>query len=513
MDPRQELHTLVAEKLWQIGAEAMELLVTLCRIVEPSIPADSIVPALSDMFSMLPKWLEEVSENDLLALAEKPPPQAMHFRLLLALRGLGIFLGQLTGRQLEQFYLHVPEGQQEYKLEFLLQVQQVVNSWSMERIHSMREQLSALADHMRPQQVLCMNPSVDYITLEILSRILCLDEQELLGFLQWFPSLTRETMAQFVALISEVPFESVVELRARLAPPAALADAPPTPSSAASTPTMGAASTSSSSPAAHPSSPAFGEPPSPSALFGDAVIAPDDLLPSATMLGNEMDMFGGIVAARIRIIEQPPSQTVYQRLLKPHPKVMLENATSDDLWVEARLIRQDSEREIEGKCVDGTTTHHISRGKVAVFGKLKLMFTSQQQGTLFRLKFVLKRYTGTGFEEIPSGTAISNPIEVFSHSHYIKRPRHATPPVINEVLPNFAHAGQSSRVCIIGSNFNNSMTICVRIGDVVLSGQDAAFHGTGTLLVNAPPLPSGTYGLSVSNDGSNFCEPVDFIVH
>ena len=47
MDPREEMHVLVTQKLWGIGAEAMDLLVILCRIADPSITDDAVVPALS----------------------------------------------------------------------------------------------------------------------------------------------------------------------------------------------------------------------------------------------------------------------------------------------------------------------------------------------------------------------------------------------------------------------------------------------------------------------------------
>lgn len=500
MDPRQELYVLVTQKLWSVGAEAMDLLVVLCHIVEPSISGDSIVPALTTMFSELPQWLENTSEEELLKLAEAPPAQAVHFRLLLALRGLGLFLEGVTGRHLELFYTLLPQGQHDYRLEFVLAVQQVVCSWSHDRIIEMRNMLSPLPEHMRQHQVLCMNPEIQYETLELVSRILCLEEQELSLLLDWFPSLTQKTMSQFISLVSEVPFEALVELRSRLSrePEVVVKEEPGDASCTSSDfPSLGASGS--------------GFPPPPSPVFDPLA----DVQPLMEMhdTGGPSPHMGALQPVRLRIIEQPPSQTVYQRLLKPHPKVMLENATSDDLWVEAVLIRQDSDRPIDAKGLDGTTVHHIAQGKVAVFGKLKLLFTSQQQGTLFRIKFVLKRYTGHGFEELPSGSVISNPVEVFSHSVYIRRPRHATPPMITEVLPPVAMAGQRCRLCVIGSNFNNSITISVRIGDRVMTGDDAMFHGTGTLLVNAPPLPPGEYDLSASNDGTHYCEPVRFTVH
>jgi hypothetical protein len=69
--------------------------------------------------------------------------------------------------------------------------------------------------------------------------------------------------------------------------------------------------------------------------------------------------------------------------------------------------------------LDGSKTIRISSGVFAVFKKLKILSTSQQQGTLFRLRFQLRRYLGTEFETVPNVFVISNPIEVFSHTQYL----------------------------------------------------------------------------------------------
>lgn len=91
--------------------------------------------------------------------------------------------------------------------------------------------------------------------------------------------------------------------------------------------------------------------------------------------------------------------------------------TANNLFVEASLIRSDSEQTLP-LCIEGTRIVRIS-GSIATFKKLKILSTSQQQGTLFRLKFTLKRYVGSVFEQVPTPSVLSNPIEVFSHTLYL----------------------------------------------------------------------------------------------
>jgi hypothetical protein len=95
----------------------------------------------------------------------------------------------------------------------------------------------------------------------------------------------------------------------------------------------------------------------------------------------------------------------------------------NNLWIETILIRSDSDVAIPGKVLEGPRMTRISNGHVAILSRLKILCTTQQQGTLFRLKFVLKRYDGNEFTDIPGAMIISNPIEVFSHTVYIRRPK------------------------------------------------------------------------------------------
>src|SRR3546814_1093482 len=64
----------------------------------------------------------------------------------------------------------------------------------------------------------------------------------------------------------------------------------------------------------------------------------DTLFPYTTL-------FRSSIRFQIRIARQPPAKTVYQRILKPFPTVMLLSGQDNDsnLFVEATLLRSDNE--------------------------------------------------------------------------------------------------------------------------------------------------------------------------
>jgi len=154
---------------------------------------------------------------------------------------------------------------------------------------------------------------------------------------------------------------------------------------------------------------------------------------------------------QIQIVTQPPLKTVYQRILKPFPTISLlckppgnaaqsntpwlkgQNSQDHDLshldldtlFVEASLRRGDNGKKLP-ECIDGICVVRFERinsyGVFATFKKLKILSTSQQlQGTLLRLEFTLKRYSGNSLEmvEVPNCSIVSHPIEVFSHTQYL----------------------------------------------------------------------------------------------
>jgi hypothetical protein len=163
----------------------------------------------------------------------------------------------------------------------------------------------------------------------------------------------------------------------------------------------------------------------------------------------------------LRIITQPPGQAIYQRILRPFPEIAVTGVgnikgAASSLFVEVCLIVQQQEDHnihalyqtvppygksnqvdpekknlmIGGQLVQRSESRSTADTLIVVFRKLKILTTTAQQGgSFFLLKFVLKRYVDNQFETVPNvAPVISDPIEVFSHTLYLKgRPTSKTP--------------------------------------------------------------------------------------
>jgi hypothetical protein len=149
----------------------------------------------------------------------------------------------------------------------------------------------------------------------------------------------------------------------------------------------------------------------------------------------------------LRVTTQPPSQAVYQRILRPFPSVTIYGFNSatmcNNLFVEVNLLTQSDhdphvysnghntkgrvEDDKKALMIGGQRVQRSEAGSspdtlVVVFRKLKILTTTAQQGgAFFLLQFVLKRYVDNTFETVEGvPCAISQPIEVFSHTLYLK---------------------------------------------------------------------------------------------
>lgn len=77
---------------------------------------------------------------------------------------------------------------------------------------------------------------------------------------------------------------------------------------------------------------------------------------------------------------------------------------------------------IGGQLVQRSESGSSSDTLIVVFRKLKILTTTAQQGgSFFLLKFTLKRYVDNQFEAVSNVIPVlSDPIEVFSHTLYLK---------------------------------------------------------------------------------------------
>jgi len=139
---------------------------------------------------------------------------------------------------------------------------------------------------------------------------------------------------------------------------------------------------------------------------------------------------------------------------------------------------------------------------MASFKKLKILSTTQQIGSLVRIKFQLKKANEGTFVTVHGVHTISNPIEVFSHTYYLNRVSLPVPPVVTETLPSRGPACGGTRVAILGDNFIDSPNLRLRFGNTILQ---PIFHESRTLICITPyGLPQSVVLVSVSNDGVDY---------
>ncbi|KAH3761787.1 calcium-activated BK potassium channel [Pelomyxa schiedti] len=214
----------------------------------------------------------------------------------------------------------------------------------------------------------------------------------------------------------------------------------------------------------------------------------------------------------LKLSRAPPNQTVYQRILRPHPAVMVvgpADLSTDYLFIAVTLRRSDNDEELPAY-LEGTKFVMISKGVFAVFNKLKILCTTQQQGAQFYLRFTLFHYIGEVFFPVQGATARSDPIEVFSHTVYLRERKEAgakPAPLVEQLLPPSGPPG--TRVVILGKNFAKEPSLRVAFHDTVIFPQ---FHEECTLICQVPHIPGYcpgapvTVAVRVTNDGIKFSQ-------
>jgi hypothetical protein len=468
-----------------LGVDYPQLLIQLASILEPVISNDLIVPSLKKMFEEVPQMLQQKSAQLLQKLLLEPTNEPISWKLLVDFKELQDLLQQTSYLQLLHLSNNlIPPGPFNAQLEFLLKAQEQFQAWTQDTLVQLHSVLSDTPLHMERQQLLQLEPQIPWELLHFLIELLKLPFEELCSLQEWISKLPKKQLTLILHLLLLEP-SALIEIKRRLDIEITQSSNSMNGENDISTPV----------------------------LYSEGT--PMDSISMNSSSGSIPTKISGYISSdpssyQLRIVRQPPNRTVYQRILKPFPSVMLvggpsniEQLTNSNLFVEATLLRSDSEVELP-LCMEGNRIVRISNGVFATFKKLKILSTSQQQGTLFRLKFTLKRYIGNVFEQIPSAVAITNPIEVFSHTLYLSDKQEAPPPVVYEILPPNGKGG--TRVVILGTNFVNSPNLKVRFGNTEVT---PTFHEQGTLICTVPtilkPEPNGI-PVRISNDSISFCE-------
>lgn len=508
---QQQLFDLLSS-LHQLGREMPQVLIFLSELAHPQLSPERRIPALGKMFEEVPLILQ--NPTTLQKYVIEPPQDLVTLRLLLDMQEIFQILQQMTDLQMIHLTNNIiPPGPPLQQLDFLQKAQEYFQSWTQDTLLNRHNVLSDTPLHMERQQLLELEPRIPWELLHFLIELLKLPMGELYSFQQWFSKLPTKPLFMLLHLLQMEPSE-LLEIKRKM-------------------------DTSSNGPSIIVNS-SYSLPNSPEGMLLPSQVAPStpimngwsqqqDYTPPHLMMPGGSHVPPGSLATvspskfstsmaystelsnyQLRIARQPPSRTVYQRILKPFPAIMLimggvGEGVLSNLFVEASMLRSDSDVELS-QCLEGNRIVRITNGVFATFKKLKILSTTQQQGTLFRLRFTLKRYTGSVFESISSCSVTSNPIEVFSHTLYLSEKQEAPPPppTLNEILPGNGVVG--SRVVLLGASFVNSPSLMVKIGDTEAS---PTFHEQGTLICVVPPLPQGpghTYHVRVSNDGINYSD-------
>jgi len=211
----------------------------------------------------------------------------------------------------------------------------------------------------------------------------------------------------------------------------------------------------------------------------------------------------------LHIGQQPPIKVVYNRILKPFPAVMLKEnsflSDSSQLFIDVFLIKNNDPNDVL-PFLEGKGQKPITNNNYAIFDKLKVTSTSKSNKCQYRLKFQLVEFDGSHYNSIPNAYVISNPIEVVSHSNYLKSNRKSknkpSPPILSMIIPCSGSPGD--RCVIIGANFINSKSLSIKFGESIIMPE---YHEDVTLVFNIPPNPSRSkqYNVQVSNDGEEYC--------
>lgn len=216
---------------------------------------------------------------------------------------------------------------------------------------------------------------------------------------------------------------------------------------------------------------------------------------------NSVGFLNG-VRLELRITGAPPAKSVYQRILKPYPVVKVIGAdklVNRVLFLKASLWNADGTSQMT--CLDGGL-QVAAQPTTATFKKLKVLNTSVQKGTLFKLKFQLEVFGER--EQALDLHVWSDPMEVVSHTVYLTNPSNTapTPATVTETIPNTGIVG--SRVVILGSSFLEGDSVRVKFGDIIAHH---TYHENGALIAIAPAQPPNTHSrvlVSVSNDGVDY---------
>lgn len=203
----------------------------------------------------------------------------------------------------------------------------------------------------------------------------------------------------------------------------------------------------------------------------------------------------------LTITQQPPSETIYRRVLKPTPTVVVNRNGPElhrqQLTLVPKLLRCDNLEEIDH--LGGDDPVLVQLGRPVTFPSLKILVTSHQMADSdLALRFELRADSTTLVDHIQSEA-----IRVISHSTQFSN-RRKQQPTLTEIIPNHCVANTETRVVIVGTQFLDAgASLAVRFGT---TDCPAEIRGQGTIVCVAPPAHLGVVPVFLVKDGHRLSE-------
>jgi len=462
--------------LHDIAAVLPQSLVYLSEVAQPELPQESRIPVLGVMFEELSKFFTGTPATELQRALASPPSDAVSLKLLIALREVALILDELSYLQLLNLANYVPQmGASGSPFAFLTNLQELLRTWDDSDLNNLHTSISKAPLHLERKKLLAMEPNIPWEMLQLMADLLKLPLEELQNLRKLMGRLNARQLEILMRLLL-LDSATLMELKRRVKVTKELG-----PPQGKGNPMLLASK---------------GLDP-----YSDAQVALQDS--EETMIDNSI-LDSSMLS--LRIATQPARKTVYQRILRPFPSIILichstlPQKQPYTFFVEAALQRSDNKKTLPCQ-LEGTRLVRVVNGVFATFKKLKIMSTSQQLSTKFILNFSLKIYRNNAFETIPGVEVVSNTIEVFSHTLYLNRQAaDDTDPTPYEIIPAEGEPGE--RAILLGQNFKNVSDLRVSFGDEIVSGD---IHESGAIIVKIPP-GSGQVEVRIGTQGKPFSE-------
>jgi len=213
-------------------------------------------------------------------------------------------------------------------------------------------------------------------------------------------------------------------------------------------------------------------------------------------------------AYALSLTNAPNPCIVYQRIVKPFPTVTVSNnlQNNGEYFIDVDFL--DNKNEEITEFLGGTKRMSL-QGRLGsvTFRKLKVLVTSQQRGSLLRLRFTLKQVSAAG--SVPLASVTSLPIEVVSHTQYLKKEEEEAASVNTRPAPQVEHvvpsaAKPDSPIAIVGSGLQGCQ---VYFNDVEAV---PVFQNASAIVVNVPGALCGQ-GIPLRVAAANVDGPVSVV--